>query len=182
MTGHPACNPVGERSSVNSIDEALLGRLLDEHAAALELYAAQWCDRLQAQDIVQDALLELVRQHPVPERIVPWLYRVVRNRAVSHFRSEQRRRQRERASAAKTPWFVPDEESSIDADAATRALEELPFEEREIVVARLWGGLTFAEIATLVDKPISTIHRRYNAALETLRKRLGVRCPSTNTS
>ena len=32
---------------------------------------------------------------------------------------------------------------------ATRALEGLPLAEREVVVARIWGGLSFEEIAGL---------------------------------
>ena len=42
----------------------LLARLLDQHAAALALYARQWCD--SPEDVVQDALLELVRQPKLP--------------------------------------------------------------------------------------------------------------------
>ncbi len=47
------------------IDAELLGRLLDEHGAALALYASQWTD--SADDCVQEALVELARQRQAPD-------------------------------------------------------------------------------------------------------------------
>src|SRR5436305_1654407 len=52
-----------------------LGRLFDEHAPAQVLYARQWSDR--PEDVVQDAFVALARQSRPPDRVVPWLYRVV---------------------------------------------------------------------------------------------------------
>lgn len=42
------------------IGPEILTRLLDEHGAALVLYAQQWCDT--PEDVVQEAFLALVRQ------------------------------------------------------------------------------------------------------------------------
>ena len=70
----------------------LIGRLLDEHGAALELYARQLCD--SPEDCVQEALVELARQPTAPEEVLPWLYRVTRNKAISASRSARRRRRR----------------------------------------------------------------------------------------
>ncbi|HZT78720.1 MAG TPA: hypothetical protein VFA26_00740 [Gemmataceae bacterium] len=42
-----------------------LGRLIDQHAAALVLYARQWC--AAPEDVVQEALVKLVRQRKPPE-------------------------------------------------------------------------------------------------------------------
>ena len=46
----------------------ILGRLFDEHAAPLVLFARQWCDA--PEDIVQDAFVALARQGEPPERAV----------------------------------------------------------------------------------------------------------------
>jgi DNA-directed RNA polymerase specialized sigma24 family protein len=48
----------------------------------------------------------------------------------------------------------------------------LPLEQREVVVARIWGGLTFEELAHLVGCSLPTAHRRYQAGLVALRERL----------
>jgi RNA polymerase sigma-70 factor (ECF subfamily) len=152
----------------------LLARLLDEHAPALALYARQWCD--SPDDVVQEALLELVRQPKLPGNVVAWLYRVVRNRAISQRRGTLRRRDRERVAAERlSAWFAEDS-SAADAESAAEALMELPLEEREVIIAHTWGGLTFADIAEAVGVSVSTTYRRYESGLEKLRKKLGVPC------
>jgi len=168
-----------ETSLMDALGPKLLTRLLDEHGAALVLYAQQWCDT--PEDVVQEAFLRLMRQSEPPENVVGWLYRVVRNGAISASRAAGRRRRREAAVAhRREPWFKPSEADRLDAAQVTRALAELPVEHREIVVARLWGGLPFAEIARLTGTSTSTAHRHYEAALAALRERLGVTCPKTN--
>jgi RNA polymerase sigma-70 factor (ECF subfamily) len=57
---------------------------------------------------------------------------------------------------------------------ATVALQGLPAEQREVIVAHLWGGLTFEQIAGLVGASSSTAHRWYLAGLAALRDRLRV--------
>ena len=51
----------------------------------------------------------------------------------------------------------------MNAPAATAALAELSDDEREVIVAHIWGGLTFAQIAEVTGLPSSTAHRRYEA-------------------
>src|SRR4029077_957422 len=99
----------------------VLGRLIDEHAAALVLYARQWC--AAPEDVVQEAFLKLAAQRRPPQSPVAWLYRVVRNAALSAARRERRRHRHETAVAARAPnWFVPSEGVGIDGQAATDAL------------------------------------------------------------
>lgn len=157
-----------------------LRTLLEKHSAALVLYARQWC--ATPEDVVQEALIKLVRQRTAPEKLLPWLYRVVRNGAISACRSELRRRHHESQAATKSSsWFINKSEDHLDAETATEALQGLPLEQREVLVARLWSGLTFAEIGELTGTSSSTTHRIYEAALKELRERLNLPCPSTTT-
>ena len=128
-----------------------LGRIFDEHAAALVLFARQWCDA--PEDVVQDAFVALAQQRASPDQIISWLYRVVRNGAITAARRSNRRRRREgRAAQAELvsdePWFSATDDR-IDAESASRLLALLDVEIREVIVSRLWGGLTFEEIAEL---------------------------------
>src|SRR5215471_13402298 len=101
---------------LSGIGPELLGRLLDRHAAALALSARQWCRT--PDDVVQQAFVQLARQMAVPEHVETWLYRVVRNGAISAGRSEQRRRRHETAVAEMTgSWFVPSEPPGLDGAA-----------------------------------------------------------------
>ena len=152
----------------------VLGRLVDEHAAALTLYARHWCRT--PEDVVQEAFVKLVAQKRQPQQPVPWLYRVVRNGAISAARAAERRRRHESEAARQTPWFVETDSTGLDAETAASALQGLPLEQREVLVAQLWGGLTFAQIGELMHTSSSTAHRLYVAGLQALRERLGVPC------
>ena len=128
---------------------------------------------VEPEDVVQQAFVQLARQRCVPEQVVTWLYRVVRNGAISVGRAEERRRRHEMAAAEHVrSWFVPSEAPDLDGAAAVAALECLASDEREIIVAHLWGGLTFQEIATVTGFSPSTAHRRYESALRLLRDKL----------
>ena len=157
-----------------------LRRLLDEHTAALVLYARQWCDT--PEDIVQDVLLRLMQAPAAPANPVGWLYRAVRNKAPNAARSS-RRRARHEATAARhgEPWLAVSEGNRLDAEAAAGALAELPIEQREVIVARLWGGLSFEETAHLAGTSVSTAHRRYQQGLAALREKLEGICPHKKT-
>jgi RNA polymerase sigma factor (sigma-70 family) len=162
------------------IDPDTLGRLFDEHGRSLLLIARQWCDA--PDDIVQDAFVALARQTVVPDRVVPWLYRVVRNGAIGAARQTRRRREERAASVEAVPcdpWFASTDDQ-IEAERATQLLADLDGEAREAIVARLWGGLTFEEIARLQGCSLSTTYRRYQAGLARLQERLEPRWTSTN--
>jgi RNA polymerase sigma-70 factor (ECF subfamily) len=161
------------------LEPTILGRLYRRHAPALRLYARQWGD--SAEDLVHDAFIRLAQQSPPPERVLPWLYRVVRNAALASQRSAARRRRREQCVSTPESWFSAAEQN-LDAREATRLLTELPLELREVIAARLWGGLTFEEIAELIGCSLPTANRRYHAGLIQLRERLEGQCTPTPTN
>ncbi len=154
-----------------------LAVLVDRYAAALTLYARQWC--ASPEDVVQTAFMKLVQLGTPPENLVPWLYRVVRNGAIDASRAARRRLKYEAAAADSAPqWFTPsDDPTGLDGRTAAEALATLPPETRAIIVAHLWGGLTFEQIAQTVGSSAATCYRRYAAGLEVLRQKLGAVCP-----
>jgi RNA polymerase sigma-70 factor (ECF subfamily) len=152
-----------------------LGELIDRHGPALVLYARQWC--AVPEDVVQDTFLKLVRIRHTPDDPPAWLYHVVRNAALDAAKLDRRRQQRESA-ARPASWFVEPEIDGLDAEKAVAALERLPSELRETIVARLWGGLTFEQIANVSGCSASSAFRRYEAGIAALRESLGVPCPS----
>ena len=154
----------------------LLGRLLDEQGGALALYAAQWT--ATPDDCVQEALIELAAQSHVPPSPVAWLFRVVRNRAISQFRSARRRERREQL-ALRLRSREGEAPAELSATELAAALDDLPADLREAVVARTWGGLNFEQIAALAGCSTSTAHRRYEAGLATLREKLEPSCPTS---
>jgi len=154
--------------------EQQFGELIDTHAAALVLYARSWC--ASPDDFVQDAFCKLAEQRVPPVDPVAWLYRVVRNRALDVGKADRRRARREATAARPVQWFVEKSIDGLDAEVAVAALESLSNEYREVIVARLWGGLTFEQIALVLGCSVSSAHRRYEAGIHTLQERLGEPC------
>jgi RNA polymerase sigma-70 factor (ECF subfamily) len=164
------------------MDSEQLGILIDRHAAVLELYARQWCD--EPEDVVQDAFVKLAGQGTVPRNVPAWLFAAVRNGAINAGIARRRRREHETRAGDRAPrWFDDDDARSassvVDMDAAQQALASLPLDQREPIVAHLWGGLTFEQIAKLTGTSSSTAHRLYQTGMNALRERLGVICRTT---
>jgi RNA polymerase sigma-70 factor (ECF subfamily) len=162
---------------MGSIGSEELGRLFDAHAAGLRLYACQWCVETDAEDAVQEAFVSLARQRTMPDQVTAWLYRVVRNAAISAARSRKRRSHREARVSSGEAWFSAVDDQ-LDAQSAARFLQELEADCREVIVARLWGGLTFEQVARLQGCSLTTAHRRYQDGLARLHERLERPCPT----
>ncbi len=119
------------------MDEAalqLVQQVLAQQAAALELYARQWCST--PEDVVQEAILRMARERPLPERPVAWLYCAVRRGAITAARGASRRQKHELAAARSADWFVGNERDTRDAEAAALALPS-PRLDRDRLMVRL---------------------------------------------
>ncbi len=139
------------------------------------LYAGQWCN--DPDDALQQALIELVSLDQSPRDPVAWLFTCIRKRSINLTRSESRRFKHQQLAAQQRSEATCDrcffsDTSCVDAIELQRAIEKLDSLQREIVVAKIWGGLTLEQIALLTGQSKSTVHRHYNNAISELRKRL----------
>lgn len=156
-------------------------RLWNAHAARLLLYARQWLgDRASAEDAVQGGFVKFWRvwsSRGGAEPDVPLLFAAVRSEAIDLLKSSARRRSREERAAIDDAWWEDDPLVGRERQSAVRgALEALPPEQREVVVLRIWGGLSFADIARMLDANENTVTARCRRALETLGRRLPEEC------
>jgi RNA polymerase sigma-70 factor (ECF subfamily) len=155
------------------VDPASLGGWFDAYGAALVLYARHWLDRAAAEDVVQEVFVRLMAQpsRQRPANVRAWLYRATRNAAIGAARSFWRRGRRERDVARDhAEWFQPRPEDPIDARAAQAALQSLPAAQREIILLRLWSGMTLAEISDVTGAAVTTVHDHYRKGLAGVRK------------
>lgn len=114
-------------------------------------------------------MIDLLRQEDIPRDPVAWLFTTVRRRAMNLARGERRREEHQRqAGQERASWFLASSETEWDSEELAAMLEQLPSLEREIVVARIWGELSFDQIAELVAISSSAAHRRYHKALSLL--------------
>ena len=150
---------------------------LRAHGPALVLCARQWVGcYADAEDVFQDAFVRFWRRRDGVRDPLAYLYRCVRTAAMNHGRTRQRARRREQEVARGETMFV-DQAGAMAATercgAIQRALAALPVEQREVVVMKVWGGLTFDAIGETIEIPKPTAYARYRAAMSALRRALG---------
>jgi RNA polymerase sigma factor (sigma-70 family) len=171
-------------------DRAIALTVEHERASLLALIRASLGDVAEAEDILQEALYELVVAHRMLEPIEQagaWLARVARNRIIDRFR---RRAVREpRAAARELPdsavegtleELLPDEKGGPEnalmcallLEEIERALGELPREQREVFIAHELEGVSFRELTRRTGVPMSTLLSRKRYATLRLRERL----------
>ena len=155
---------------MSALDGKTIERLLNEHSAPLVLYARQWTT--EAEDCVQEAFIRLATCRREPNDPVCWLYRVTRNQAINSLRSQSRRKSRERAVAHRELVLQKMHPTELTPEAVEESLRTLPAADREVVVSRIWGKLSFQQIARLIGVSSSTAHRRYEGALLQVREHL----------
>lgn len=146
---------------------------LARHAAALLLFARQQTScEADAQDLVQEAVVESWRRQTTGTPPLGWVYATIRHRAIDLSRRDGRRADRELAANVDRPicWFdsgVDDRERSLLIQKAMSNLSEIY---RDVVTLKVWGGLTFVEIAEALEIPANTAASRYRYGLLELRK------------
>lgn len=145
-------------------------QLFEAQAAKLILYGrALGLSHAEAEDVVQEVFLELLRRPAAPEQPERFLVRAFRNRAFNHRRSLWRRIAREFESK---DWFESAPDTAPAEAAAMRSLARLPAEQREVIVLKLWHGRTFEEIGLLAGVSPNTVAARYRYGLTKLRTTL----------
>jgi RNA polymerase sigma factor (sigma-70 family) len=157
--------------------------LFEAHADRMVLYARQWVDRETAEDVVQDVFVKLMQVKKRPTALKPWLYRLVRNRAISRLRSGGRRARRDGTAREQDQpgWFRADPDALLDIHETQQLLQSLAEPNREVVMLRIWGDLTINEVSKVTSLAPSTVLRRYKEGLHEIRTKLGESCRSMNS-
>jgi RNA polymerase sigma-70 factor (ECF subfamily) len=146
------------------------GRLFDAKAAQLILYGrALGLSHGEAEDVVQETFLALMQVAEPPAKPEHYLMRSFRNRALNHRRSLWRRLTREWESLR---WFEQEADETPAERAAMRCLAELPVNQREAIVLKVWHGCTFEEIGGLLDISPNTAAGRYRYGLQKIKSKL----------
>lgn len=143
-----------------------------------------------AEDVFQEALVKLSKKTSSgefsggQEAWIPYLYTQIRREAIDLGRKTDRRGRREQivvedknnlSGSKNDPWFESMGAMSEKAALLQEALKELPDNFSEVVVMKVWGERTFAEIGESLDISLNTAASRYRYGLEALRKKLSSR-------
>lgn len=159
-------------------DESDLQRLYDEHAQALFAFLLNFTrDEHDTRDLIQEIFTRLARQPDLlrgarDERA--FLLRLAHNAAIDLMRRRGARQKYHDQAAEHIPVFAPGDNPDEAAfrEFLSRALADLPPEQRAVVHLKLWENLTFEQIAEALEIPSNTAASRYRYGLDKLRSRL----------
>lgn len=152
-------------------DDSAFAELYDACADRLHRYAAA---RLRspeaAADVVQTVFMRAVKSRHRFRKVespAAYLFQIARNETT---RAAAKRNHRELSIADYDPVSDAAQRAGPeDAEALAAALAKLDANDQEIIELKLQAGLTFAEIAVVVERPPGTVATRYRRALESLR-------------
>ena len=154
-------------------DETAFAELVQRYHARLRYYVRKLLGEASSvDDLLQDVWFDVFRALPRladPAALATWLYRIARDRA---FRLLRKRRPPERPIGAFDIADSETEEESFSAEDAARihaALDQLPTEQREVLVLRFLEEMNYDDIARLTDTPLGTVRSRLHYAKRALR-------------
>lgn len=164
----------------NKALEILIDRYKDKIFTSLHILLK---DRYLAEDLFQDLFIKIIdtlrnKRYNEEGKFLPWAMRIGHNLCVDHFRKVNR-----------TPTITTDDDRdifdviNIVADSADKAIMQeqsheqvrnvlnlLPAEQREVIVLRHYGELSFKQIAEITNCTLNTALGRMRYGLLNMRK------------
>lgn len=149
---------------------------LDELGGALTLFASQFVwSHADAEESVQDGFIRFWNARESANDPKALLFTCVKRAALDLGRRDGRRRRREDTAAQQfkqdSPFVCPIEQEDRKVEIEL-AMASLPDEQREVLVMKIWGHATFAQVAAALDISPNTAASRYRYAIVALRKQL----------
>ncbi len=150
--------------------------LYDRYAPRLFRTACALLDNSHdAEDAVQGVFVSLVRSRSALAKVKNWpAYLLTALRHETARLAVRRLQQRDCQSIESTDVAAPaaDDRSAVKAARLEEALARLPAEQRQVIQLKTEAGLTFAEIAEVLEISPNTAASRYRYALDKLREDL----------
>ena len=159
-------------------DERALRELIARYSPGLRLFLSKLSGRNSAaDDLLQDTWFDAYRKIndlQNPGAFAAWLYRIARDKAYRELRRRQVRiipidENLVEELAAEEESFSPDE-----ADDVRAAMDDLPIEQREVLMLRFIEDMSYDAIAEVIGCPLGTVRSRIHYAKLALRAKLKI--------
>ena len=167
---------MGNSSKGNGRDDGDLGEKLVEALPRLRLYAKSLVPTFaDADDLVQKACLKILNRpdlYDPAKPLLPWAITILKNLKRDEWRAEGRKGEfggPEDISLIPDPLSESRIESNLELKSIVRLLQQLPEEQREVLVLK-GGGQKYEEIAVSLGIPKGTVMSRLNRGRKALKK------------
>ncbi|KRO67511.1 MAG: RNA polymerase subunit sigma-24 [Cryomorphaceae bacterium BACL21 MAG-121220-bin10] len=171
-------------SAYISGDESALGELITRHKDRIYRFIySKVYDRDATEDIFQDTFVKVIQTlkkgaYNEEGKFLPWVMRIAHNLVIDFFRKNNRMPKFESSDDFNIFSVLSDgtmnAESSIIKDQVEkdlqRIIEELPEDQREVLIMRIYKDMSFKEISEQTGVSINTALGRMRYALINLRK------------
>jgi RNA polymerase sigma-70 factor (ECF subfamily) len=165
-------------------DESALATLIQRHQSKIFGFIySKVNDRDLSEDIFQDTFIKVIKtlksqSYNEEGKFLPWVMRIAHNLVVDHFRKAKKMPLQRETDEYSVFNFMTDNGLNIEgqmisdqvASDLTKLLDELPEDQKEVLVMRMYQDLSFKEIAELTGVSINTALGRMRYALLNLRK------------
>ena len=164
-------------SEIKAGKKSSVVHLYDEYSRVLYGYVRSLGARHpQAEDVLHDVFLQLIRKPPAVsslKELRSYLFGCARSRFFNWRRRFFTRKEMQSDNHSPDIFEIKGHATSVeDAKIIEEALLKLPLAQREVVIMKIHGGLTFEEIAEVTEVSINTAASRYRYAVEKLRELL----------
>ena len=165
-------------------DEKALEVLINRHNQRISSFIySKVLDRDVAEDIFQDTFIKVIKTlkrgtYSEEGKFLPWVMRIAHNLIIDHFRKNKRMPKFEGSDDFNIFSVIRDEKlnaekqiikDQIESDL-TLLIEELPEDQKEVLVMRIYKDMSFKEISENTGVSINTALGRMRYALINLRK------------
>jgi len=151
-----------------------------EHAPALFRFLIRLTENeTETKDVLQEVFVRLAKSPRLLDNVAAprsYLFRLAHRLVIDRYRREQvRQRHEDRAGSDQELTVLPDlsgEDAEWLRKTLDSSLENLPVEQKAVVVLKVWEEMTFSEIAEVLEISANTAASRYRYALDKLRDEL----------
>ena len=165
-------------------DESALASLIERHQSKIYGFIySKVNDRDLSDDIFQDTFIKVIKtlktkSYNEEGKFLPWVMRIAHNLVVDHFRKAKKMPFQRETEEYSIFNYMTDNAPTIESQMITeqvevdltRLLDELPDDQKEVLVMRMYQDMSFKEIADSTGVSINTALGRMRYALLNLRK------------
>lgn len=165
-------------------DEKALETLINRHNQRITSFIySKVLDRDVAEDIFQDTFIKVIKtlkrgSYSEEGKFLPWVMRIAHNLIIDHFRKNKRMPKFEGSDDFNIFSVIKDEKLNVEKQLIkdqiesdlTLLIEELPEDQKEVLIMRIYKDMSFKEISENTGVSINTALGRMRYALINLRK------------